>query len=64
MYVCIVNQSGEVLLHRDLPAGSEPFLQTIEPYQVDLAVAVESLFSGTVWPSCAREDCLCPQACP
>ena len=56
MYLCILNQAGEVLLHRDLPAGPEPFLRAIEPYRANLAVAVECIFTW-YWLAdlCARE---------
>lgn len=57
MYLCILNQAGEVLLHRDLPAGPEPFLRAIEPYRANLAVAVECIFTW-YWLAdlCAREQ--------
>ena len=57
MYLCILNQAGEVLLHRDLPAGPEPFLRAIEPYRASLAVAVECIFTW-YWLAdlCAREQ--------
>ena len=56
MYLCIVNQAGEVLLHRDLPAGPEPFLRAIAPYRADVVVAVECIFTW-YWLAdlCARE---------
>ena len=31
MYVCVLNQAGEVLLHRDMKAAPGPFLQAIAP---------------------------------
>ena len=31
MYVCIMNQSGTVLVHKNLPAQAEAFLRTIQP---------------------------------
>jgi len=43
MYLCILNQAGEVVLHQDLPAGPEPFLQAIAPCRED--VGVESIFT-------------------
>ena len=44
MYVCILAQPGESLLHRTLPASPEPFLKAIAPYRDDLVVAVECMF--------------------
>jgi hypothetical protein len=31
MYLCILNREGEILVHRNMPAGPEPFLKTIAP---------------------------------
>lgn len=44
MYVCVLDQAGEVLLHRNLRCDRERFLRAIEPYREDLVVAVECLF--------------------
>ncbi|RPJ28205.1 MAG: IS110 family transposase [Planctomycetaceae bacterium] len=45
MYVCILNQAGDILLHRDMQASPEPFLQAIAPYREDIVVAVECIFT-------------------
>jgi hypothetical protein len=45
MYVCIVNQDGEVLLHRNMKAAPDPFLKAIAPYREGLVVAVECMFT-------------------
>jgi transposase len=45
MYLCIVNRDGEILVHRNLPAGPEPFLKAIAPYRADLVVCVEGIFT-------------------
>jgi hypothetical protein len=45
MYVCILSQEGEILLHRNRKAAPEPFLQTIAPYREGLVVAVECIFT-------------------
>ncbi|MFH1754564.1 MAG: IS110 family transposase [Candidatus Latescibacterota bacterium] len=45
MYLCILNQDGEILVHRNLPTRSDRFLRAIEPYRDDLVVAVECMFS-------------------
>jgi hypothetical protein len=31
MYVCILNQDGAILLHRNRPASPEPFLKAMAP---------------------------------
>jgi transposase len=56
MYVCILNQAGEILVHRNMPAGPEPFLKTIAPYRENLVVCVECIFTW-YWLAdlCARE---------
>jgi transposase len=45
MYVCILNQDGEILLHRNMKTSPEMFLKTIAPYREDLVVAVACLFT-------------------
>jgi hypothetical protein len=56
MYLWIVNREGEILVHRHMPAGPEPFLKAIAPYRADLVVCVECLFTW-YWLAdlCARE---------
>jgi hypothetical protein len=46
MYVCIIDQAGTIQVHRNLKAGPEEFLRLIEPYRVDIVVAVEGLFTS------------------
>ena len=41
MYLCLMNQAGETLVHRTMPAAPEPFLKTIAPYREDVVVYVE-----------------------
>jgi hypothetical protein len=57
MYVCIMNHDGEILVHRNMKAGPDPFLQTIAPYREDLVVCVECIFTW-YWLAdlCARES--------
>jgi transposase len=56
MYLCLLNQDGEILVHRNMPAGPEPFLKAIAPYREDVVVCVECLFTW-YWLAdlCARE---------
>jgi len=44
MYVCIQDKNGDVLVHRNIRACPEVFLQIIKPYQEDIVVAVECMF--------------------
>jgi transposase len=45
MYLCILNQQGEILFHKNLKACPESFLKAVAPYRQDLVVAVECIFS-------------------
>ena len=56
MSLCVLNQEGEVLLHRKMQAGPDPFLKAIAPYREDLVVCVECLFTW-YWLAdlCAQE---------
>jgi transposase len=56
MYLCVLNQEGEILLHRNMKAGPEPFLKAIAPYREDVVVCVECIFTW-YWLAdlCARE---------
>jgi transposase len=56
MYLCVLDQQGEVQLHRNLRACPESFLKAIEPFRSDLVVAVECIFTW-YWPAdlCAQQ---------
>jgi transposase len=45
MYLCILNQNGEILVHRNMPAGPEPFLNAVAPYRADVVVCVACIFT-------------------
>ena len=45
MYVCILDAAGNVLVHKDLAAGPQPFLTVIAPYREDIVVCVECMFT-------------------
>jgi transposase len=45
MYLCIQNSTGEVVLHKNMPANPEQFLQAIAPFRDDLVVGVECIFT-------------------
>src|SRR4029434_7773346 len=45
MYLCVLNQDGEIVLHRHMQAGPEPFLKAVAPYRADLVVCVEFIFT-------------------
>ena len=56
MYVCIMSQDGEMLVHRNMQAAPEPFLKAIAPYRDGLVVAVACIFTW-YWLAdlCAQE---------
>jgi transposase len=56
MSLCVLNQDGEILVHRNMPAGPEPFLNAVAPSRTDLVVCVACLFTW-YWLAdlCARE---------
>ena len=60
MYVCIMDQSGTVLVHKNLQTQPESFLRTIAPYQTDIVVAVECVFTW-YWIAglCSQEGIPC-----
>jgi transposase len=45
MYVCILDQAGEIQLHRNFRANPEAFLKAVAKYREDLVVAVECIFT-------------------
>src|SRR6266542_5071706 len=44
MDLCILHQDGEILVHRNMPAGPDPFLKTIAPSRAHLVVCVACIF--------------------
>ncbi len=45
MYLCILDQKGKIVLHRDIKTDPDIFLKTIAPYREDIVVAVECIFT-------------------
>jgi len=45
MYLCILDGTGEIVLHRNIKTDRDVFLKTIEPFTEDLVVAVECMFT-------------------
>jgi transposase len=56
MYVCILNQDGDIVVHRNLPTSPEALLKTIAPYREHMVIAVECIFTW-YWLAdlCAQE---------
>jgi len=45
MYLCILDESGEIRLHRNIETARDVFVKVIEPYREDIVVAVECMFT-------------------
>ena len=45
MYLCIMDQAGEVLLHKNMKTSRANLLQAVAPYRNDLSIAVECFFT-------------------
>jgi hypothetical protein len=45
VYVCILDATGQVLVHRNIRATPAAFLEIVAPYREDLVVAVECTFT-------------------
>jgi transposase len=56
MYVCILNQAGDILGHQNMQSSPDALLRTMAPYRDDIVVAVEWVFTW-YWLAdlCARE---------
>src|SRR3990172_3340482 len=56
MYVCILDQAGQVLVHKNLRASPEELLAAVAPYRDDIVLAVECIFTW-YWVAdlCAQE---------
>ena len=56
MYLCILNQAGVIILHRNMKADPDSFLKAITPFRKDIVVALECMFTW-YWLAdlCARD---------
>lgn len=45
MYLCILDQQGRTLLHQDVPANPQAFLEAIRPFRDGLVVGCECMFA-------------------
>jgi hypothetical protein len=52
MYVCILDAARQVLVHQNLPAKPEAFLEVIASYRDDLVVPASASSPGTDWRTC------------
>src|SRR5919204_6906257 len=56
MYVCILNQDGDIVVHRNIKTKPDALLQIMVPYREDIIVSVECIFTW-YWLAelCAQE---------
>ena len=45
MYVCILDEKGEIREHRNMNTNPESFLAAVAPFREDIVVAVECMFT-------------------
>ena len=45
MYVCILNQGGNILFHKNISSSPQSLYRVIKPYLPDIALAVECMFT-------------------
>ena len=45
MYMCMLDGTGQVLVHRNVPSTPEALLDVVAPYRDDLVVAAECMFT-------------------
>jgi transposase len=45
MYVCVLDQKGQTLVHQNMRAEPQSFLRAIAPYREDIVVCVECMFT-------------------
>lgn len=57
MYICILDDQGEVQFHQNINTDRKTFLRVISPYREDIIVAVECMFAW-YWVAdlCAQEE--------
>src|SRR5262245_30963617 len=45
LYLCVLNQAGEKLLHREVPSGPAALLAVLAPFREGLVIAAECMFA-------------------
>jgi transposase len=56
MYVCILDQAGEILVHKNISTSPQALLRIIEPFLPDVAVSVECIFTWYWIADLCREE--------
>lgn len=57
MYLCILDQEGKIVLHRDIKTDPDIFLKAIAAFRDDIVIAVECIFTW-YWLAdlCSKEN--------
>jgi len=55
MYVCILDQAGEIQLHRNMPTTPEALLKAIAPYHEQIVLAAECMFTWYWLADCCAD---------
>ena len=65
MHVCILDATGKVLVHQNIPTRPKDFLRLIRPYRDGLVVGCECMFTW-YWLAdlCAERNRFRPRPCP
>ena len=45
MYICILNQEGNIIVHTNLITSQQALHEIVEPWLPDVAIAVECMFT-------------------
>jgi len=45
MYICILDQAGKILVHKNISTSPQDLLRIIEPFLPDIAITVECIFT-------------------
>lgn len=45
MFICIIDNQGNTIAHKNIPTDPDCFLKIIDPYREDIVVAVECIFT-------------------
>jgi hypothetical protein len=44
MFICIIDNQGNTVVHKNIPTDPDCVLKIIDPYREDIVVAVECIF--------------------
>ena len=45
MYICILDQAGKILVHKNISTSPQTLLRIIDPFLPDIAITVECIFT-------------------